>query len=163
MQKRTSKGTSINAAKLPRVYTLMASEMEGKTFVDYGCGRYTQHLQTAAATQNAVMLPFDPFNQPEEVNAATIAARAAADFTICSNVLNVIDDDSAVTACIASAVSMGNGTAHFTVYEGNGTGKGQETQHGQSWQRNAKLRSYAAFVPAGYAVTFSRGIMTVTA
>lgn len=163
MQIRTSAGTSINAAKMPRLYSLMAGRMNGATFIDYGCGRYTGHLAAFATAHGAEALFFDPYNQTEAVNAATVAASGRASFAICSNVLNVIDDDAAVTECIRAAVKMGNGTAFFTVYEGDGSGEARETMRGESWQRNAKLADYARFAPAGYRVEIKRGYMTVTA
>lgn len=163
MQKRTSAGTSINAAKMPRLYSLIAGRMDGATFVDYGCGRYTDHLAAFATAHGGRALFYDPYNQPREINAATVEASWRASFSICSNVLNVIDDDMTVSAVIVDAVRLGNGLAFFTVYEGDGSGEARETMRGESWQRNAKLADYARFVPAGYRVEIKRGYMTVTA
>lgn len=160
-QQRTSAGTSINAQKLPRIYSALRAVLAGQPFIDYGCGRYTAHLKAYAESIGAEPHFCDPYNQPEAVNRETAAFTGAA-FSICSNVLNVIDSDLAVTDCIARALTLGNGRAFFTVYEGNGSGRGAETQSGQSWQRNARLRDYARFTPEGCKVAFRAGVMEVT-
>lgn len=161
-QKHTSQNTSINSAKLPAIYTKMAAKMENKIFVDYGCGKYTDHLEKFADAHDGYVLFYDPYNQPCTVNDKTKAiAKRHADFAICSNVLNVIDDDGAVYECIRRAVALGRGEAWFTVYEGDRTGIGRETQNGQSWQRNLKLSAYVWFVPDTYTVTFEHGMMHV--
>lgn len=160
-QQRTSAGTSINAQKLPRIYTALRAVMAGQRVIDYGCGRYTDHLKAYGDGIGADIHFFDPYNQPDSVNRATEATTGAA-FAICSNVLNVIDSDRAVTDCIAGALRLGNGRAYFTVYEGDGSGMARETQNGQSWQRNARLRDYARFAPDGCAVCFRAGVMEIT-
>lgn len=161
MQTRTSAGTSINSTKLPRIYTVLKRQMEGHTFVDYGCGKYTSHITQYAEGIGADVHFFDPYNQPDEVNQATITMRGA-DFAVCSNVLNVIDSDDAVRECIKGALALGCGLAYFTVYEGDKTGKGAETQQGKSWQRNAPVKSYARFAPSGASVSFKNGVMIIS-
>ena len=161
MQKRTSAGTSINSAKLPRIYTVLKNQMNGHTFVDYGCGRYTDHIAEHVESIGGTVRFFDPYNQPEAVNNATLNA-GKADFAVCSNVLNVIDSDDAVRDCIKNALELGCGLAYFTVYEGDKSGKGAETQQGKSWQRNAPIRAYAQFAPDGCAVTFKSGVMIIS-
>jgi len=162
MQTRTSAGTSINSAKLPVLYTKLAKlgVLDNGTGIDFGSGKYTQHLQRFAEEHGSTVLFFDPYNQSPAVNAATLARRNESMFCLCSNVLNVIDDDDAVRNAIRKAVALGNGVAYFSVYEGNGTGIGFETQNGRSWQRNQKLREYRGFCD-GLNVAFQNGIMIV--
>ena len=161
MQQRTSAGTSINSKKLPALYTKLAKlgVMTG-TGIDLGCGKYITHLASFAADHECTMRFYDPYNQPEQVNYEALIHRDENQFCLCSNVLNVLDNESAVRSTIREAVSLGNGVAYFTVYEGNGTGIGTETQAGMSWQRNQKLRSYEAFCD-GLKVAFKNGIMIV--
>jgi hypothetical protein len=110
-QNFTSKGTSINCSKLPRAYRFAIPA--GAVVVDYGCGRYTEHLQRSAIERGWTWYGFDPFNRTAAENgpAVDVLQSRTADYVICSNVLNVIDSDAAV----------------FTVYEGNGTGTGKQT------------------------------------
>jgi len=163
MQIRTSAGTSINSKKLPRIYSKLGAQMRNREFIDYGCGRYTDHLEKYATEQNAVAFFYDPYNRTERENAETMAAWTTRKigFAICSNVLNVIDSDEAVTECIGRAVVLGNGTAFFTVYEGDKSGTGKETMGGESWQRNMKLKDYERFVPDGMKASFKNGMMIV--
>jgi len=61
---------------------------------------------------------------------------------VCSNVLNVINDDDAITEVIRDIDSIkGNCTdVYFTIYEGDKSGIGKETSKG--YQRNQKAESY---------------------
>ncbi len=163
MQHRTSAGTSINARKLPILYSKLAKAgvLAHGTGIDLGCGKYTDHIADFVHAQGGTVMFYDPYNQPATVNAETLFHRNRSHYCICSNVLNVIDDDDAVRDVIRKAVALGNGIAYFTVYEGNGTGIGSETQKGLSWQRNMKLHKYAAFC-IGFDVEFSDRMMIVT-
>lgn len=46
-QDHTSAHTSINATKLPRVFNL-ATFSPGEIILDFGCGRYTDHIRATA-------------------------------------------------------------------------------------------------------------------
>ena len=66
---------------------------------------------------------------------------------ICSNVLNVIDDDDEIQKIarhIEQITTASGGRAFITVYEGNRSGIGKQTGPDQ-FQRNAPLRSYLRF------------------
>lgn len=103
----TSKYTSINSTKLPAVYNkinwdaLMSQwckEHDGENpigiVLDYGCGRYTDHIQDFVNQQGFYYIGFDPYwndidftteiNQISKINGGGVVA------IICSNVLNVI-------------------------------------------------------------------------
>lgn len=73
MQAFTSAATSINAARIPAVFGKLPERPP--VLLDYGCGRYTDHIR--AALPGTEYLPFDLFNQPADVNRASL--RAAAD------------------------------------------------------------------------------------
>lgn len=153
-QTRTSAATSINSRKLPAVYNRF-SFPAGTTVFDYGCGRYTDHIR--AALPGVRYLPFDPFNQPDDVNVnsrglllfAGLCRNAVT--VVCSNVLNVIDSDDVVRGIADKLTEIAlttGGRALVTVYEGDRTGTGRETGPDQ-WQRNEKLAAYLRFFPAG--------------
>ena len=151
-QTYTSASTSINSTKLPAVYR--KAKISAPVVMDYGCGKYTDHIKDFLRHKyGAVLLPFDPFNQPRDVNATTrryihncIDYKLPVD-VICSNVLNVIDSDVSVKTVawnIENIVSKTGGTAYITVYEGNRSSVGRRTGSDQ-YQRNEPLRNYLHF------------------
>lgn len=162
-QTHTSAGTSINAVKLPKVYTV-ARFSPDEIILDYGCGRYTDHIRKALPA-GAEYLPLDPFNQPAEVNAAT-RARVKEALTagrpvtvICSNVLNVIDSDDEVkriARVIEKTAGINRGRYLVTVYEGDRTGTGRETKT-DCYQRNTRTAEY---LPLFQGATIYRGVIT---
>lgn len=156
-QTHTSATTSINKTKLPAVYNRFTLA-PGSVVLDYGCGRYTDHIRRHAAMQLCcAYLPFDPYNQPRKTNQKSLIkfTELTADtdlpaVVVCSNVLNVIDNDDTVQAVanhLVRLATMAGGRALVTVYEGDGSGNGRETGPDQ-WQRNEKIRSYLRFFPA---------------
>ena len=149
----TSAATSINSTKLPRVYRHV-KPAPGSVVLDYGCGRYTDHIRSALP-EDVKYLPWDPYNQPGHVNKATAMllwryVNAGRPLTVvCSNVLNVIDDENTVASIaddLATVAIRSGGTVYVTVYEGDGSGVGRQTGPDQ-WQRNEKLRSYLRYFP----------------
>ena len=161
-QRRTSAATSINSKKLPAVYGKFDFPA-GSVVLDYGCGRYTDHIR--AALPGVDYLPVDPYNQPDAVNSNSLARLYLLTLlnrcpvtVVCSNVLNVVDSDDTVRAIVNKLLSIAadtRGRAIFTVYEGDRSGAGRETGP-DAWQRNEKLRDYLRFFPAGRA-RISRG------
>lgn len=152
MQTCTSKATSINSGRLPAVYGKRLY-YAGDVLLDYGCGRYTDHIR--AALPNQIYLPFDPYNQPHQVNLESwsmvrIAMKTATPVTVvCSNVLNVIDDENEVwniARNIWTIVRKTGGVGYVTVYEGDRTGIGRKTGPDQ-YQRNARLADYLKYFP----------------
>lgn len=156
-QTRTSAATSINSSRLPAVYNRFQFT-PGTVVLDYGCGRYTDHIRQALP--GVVYLPYDPYNQPEAANEKSMflfqfltrfSTRPAV--VICSNVLNVIDATETVAdvaETVADLARAAGGKALVTVYEGDRTGTGRETGPDQ-WQRNERTRDYLRFFPAGRA------------
>lgn len=145
----TSSATSINSTKLPAVFR--KAPLRADYVLDYGCGRYTDHIRSALAGK--VYLPYDPYNQPDGVNVRTMDAVCRASMegeqidVVCSNVLNVIDDDDTVRFIadqVERIVERTRGTAYVTVYEGNRSGIGRQTGADQ-YQRNEPLRAYLRF------------------
>lgn len=153
MQTFTSSATSINSSKLPAVYRKATLSRTTPFVVDYGCGKYTDHIQSYLSEFCKVLYPYDPFNQPDAVNIHTLDfIRWAMDNRIevdvvCSNVLNVIDSDGEVSRIchdLERIATTTGGTAYITVYEGDRSGVGRQTGK-DSYQRNAPLRDYLRF------------------
>lgn len=150
-QKLTSSATSINKTKLPAVFR--KATFTAPLVMDYGCGRYTDHIDAFIRDQHRTYLPYDPYNQPDDRNATTATLVCNAMYlrypvdVVCSNVLNVIDDDGEVQKIahhLEQIVSASGGKAFVTVYEGDRSGDGRVTGPDQ-YQRNAPLRSYLRF------------------
>lgn len=141
-QSVTSANTSINSKRLPAIYGKICLN-EGDRVLDYGCGRYTEHLTRYCLENHAELFPFDPFNIPEWKNKETREKlkNRPATIGIMSNVLNVIDSDEAIKEAIKNALSLISGKLYITVYEGDRTGHGKYTSN-DSFQRNMKRKEY---------------------
>lgn len=158
----TSKYTSINSTKLPAIYNkidwtaLMVQwlkEHNGQNpigiVLDYGCGRYTDHIQDFVNSQGFYYLGYDPYwndvdfmneiNQLSKINGGGVVA------IICSNVLNVIPSwmtVKRVDALLKSlAFSLAKKRIFTTVYEGDKSHVGRETKK-DCWQWNRPAESY---------------------
>jgi len=150
-QTYTSAGTSINSRNLPAVFR--KATFTASIVMDYGSGKYTEHIREFINGQHRTYLPFDPYNQTEERNRTTALIVMNAMGThfpvdvVCSNVLNVIDDDDTVRKIaghIEEIVTATGGTGFVTVYDGNRSGIGRRTGPDQ-YQRNEPLRNYLRF------------------
>lgn len=164
MQKYTSKGTSINSTRLPSVYRKM--NLVPNTYVfDFGCGRYTDHIRQYLKENELLYLPYDPYNQTDEVNKSSIRTLLmnGCSAIVCSNVLNVIDDDATVASIVKDIcffVNLG-AVAYLTVYEGDRTGIGRQTGKDQ-YQRNQKLSTYLQYVPDYVNAKVHNGMIVLT-
>ena len=116
----------------------------GSTNFDLGGGKFdegTKYLETKGV-KNFV---FDPVNRDSKTNkeAFEIVKNGGFDTTTCNNVLNVISEANVRDNIILQAAKSlrPNGTAYFTVYEGDGSGKGRQSQK-DSWQEHRKTVDY---------------------
>ena len=164
MQAFTSSATSINRTKLPAVYGKIKAF--APSVLDYGCGKYTDHIADYLDSVGANLIPYDPYNQPDSVNLDAfdhiryhMRHRTPLD-VVCSNVLNVIDSDGEVSRIcndIEKIATTTGGTAYVTVYEGDRSGIGRQTGKDQ-YQRNEPLREYLRFF---HRATVSHGMIIV--
>ena len=96
-QRFTSAATSINSHKLPAVYSKV--KFSAPVVLDIGCGKYTDHIRDRLTEQGIDYLPYDPYNQTMSRNViSTYDAKHYIETgnplaVVCSNVLNVIDND----------------------------------------------------------------------
>lgn len=150
-QQFTSKATSINRDKLPAVFK--KANFSARLIFDYGAGKYTEHIDEYVRSVHKTYLPYDPYNLPDDVNSFSVTLTINAMYlhmpvdVVCSNVLNVIDDDETVQKVarhIEEIVQGTGGRGFVTVYEGNRSGDGRQTGPDQ-FQRNAPLKSYLRF------------------
>ena len=147
----TSSATSINRTKLPAVYG--KADLPSRMVMDYGCGKYIDHIRDHVHALHKTYLPYDPYNQPDDENASTATLVCNAMYlhvpvdVVCSNVLNVIDSDDVVRSIarhIEEITTATGGTGFVTVYEGDRSSVGRQTGR-DSYQRNAPLRDYLRF------------------
>ena len=125
-------------------------------------------IQEVIASKQITYLPYDPFNQPAEVNENTISQvrGGGANIAISPNVLNVIAEAEAregVIANLADAVGD-SGTAIIQIYEGEpkdrGVGKVTKTGGENSWQNNQPTSWYISEVQKYFAnVKFANKII----
>lgn len=152
----TSAGTSLN--QVPRlfksaVFHLLAESNLYYGVFDIGAGRYDKTFDYILSRFDGIQyMPYDPYNRPYiENEASEHLAEAVLEYewsliVTCSNVLNVLDSDAAIEkVCRQAAYYASNGgIALFTVYEGDGTGKGKYTSKG--YQRNQGASFYIPFI-----------------
>lgn len=146
-QQYNSADTSINKTKLPAIFNKLdwealslARHKNGSCLVvlDYGAGRYTEHIRDFLTQYGILYFPYDPYNLPKKVN--EISKRQKPDVVICSNVLNVIKENEIIED-IRKFIKEKQCLYFITVYEGDGFGVGKETKE-KCWQRNEKLSAY---------------------
>ena len=108
-QKYTSKNTSINSKKLPRIYGLVHVD-SNETVIDYGCGKFFDSYNLGPNFSG-----YDPFNR----NHPELLTKKY-DKAFCSNVLNVVAERE-VRHEILKNLSQLAGKVYITIYEGNRT------------------------------------------
>ena len=148
IQNHTSKNTSINKEKFPRIYTHINWDyLKGMRILDYGCGRYTEHIRKLMWRHDIEWYGYDPYWQIESLNEEGL--RCVPDIVVCSNVFNVLDNHRDVTH-IHHFIRYHLLPQFFfyTVFEGNKTGIGKETRK-DCWQRNESLERKAYYENQG--------------
>ena len=143
-QKYSSAATSINSSKLPALFKLVKFE-EGSINLDYGGGKFDNVAEYLEDTYGATNLVYDKYNRTAEHNRdvlAQIRKNGGADTVTCSNVLNVIAEESERLAVLRNCKRYlkSGGTCYITVYEGNGSGEEGPTKAG--YQLNRKTKDY---------------------
>ena len=147
-QKYNSANTSINKTKLPAIYNKInwnkikeewqPAHVDKPCVLDYGCGRYTDHIKEFLADLGFDYIGYDP-NWPSDPNWEKVLPAVI----ICSNVLNVIAEDDIVKEIIKKIQNYKQ-PYFITIYEGNGSGIGAVSQK-NCYQRNLKAASYRFF------------------
>lgn len=141
-QKFSSANTSINSVKLPAIYKKinwdsLKKDSGSNLVLDYGAGRYTKHIRDFLITYGFKYIPFDPYNCTEEEN--QMAYTSSPSVIVCSNVLNVIAEDSIIDD-IHSVIRKFGVPYFITVYEGDKSLCGRATKSG--YQRNQVVEFY---------------------
>lgn len=89
IQSFTSANTYINSAQFPFIYTHIDwNKLRGKEVLDYGCGRYTKHIEALMSLYDIRWYGYDPYRRNATLNGESI--HCDPDIVICNNVFNVI-------------------------------------------------------------------------
>lgn len=146
-QQYTSKETSISTVN--KVYTNMYFA-PGSIILDYGGGKYDKNVEYMQS-KGCKVLVYDPYNRTEEHNRAVMeyVKNNSIDYVVCSNVLNVIKEDSVVQEVLTDIhniqeVNKDKCVVYIKVYEGNKSGIGKQTKKG--YQRNLSTKNYLSLV-----------------
>ena len=94
--------------------------------------------------KNINYFPFDTYNLPAEQNRKSFNSKFLSKIFICSNVLNVIEEDNIVQTIIYRILQdtkTFGGSYFFKIYEGDKSGMGKQTGVDQ-YQKNLKTKDY---------------------
>jgi len=161
-QTYTYADTSINSSKLPAIYKLVQFS-EGDVVLDYGGGRFDNGMDYLESL-GCIARVYDPYNRSTDYNQETlriIRENGGADIVLCSNVLNVIDTESARLTVLKNMkrYMSSNGTCYITVYEGSGSGEGSPTKAG--YQLNRKIADYISEVESVFSNVSRKGKLII--
>lgn len=160
-----SAGTSLNqVARAFRVIGERGDWKEGTTNVDIGGGRFDKASEYLKDTYGVENLVFDPFNRDAESNRkiAEMVRDNKVDTVTCNNVLNVIKEKESRANVILQAAKAikEDGTAYFSVYEGNKSGEGKQSKD-DCWQNNRPTKDYVSEVEEYFEdVALKNGVIT---
>mgnify|MGYP002508774455 CR=1 FL=1 len=147
-QKYTSANTSINKNRLPALYNKVY--FSGHV-LDYGCGKYTTHLEEKALESAKSIHFYDCYNQPAVTNeeAMDYGCSNGYDMIVCCNVLNVIDSVEVIHHIIGEMLSLvkknGYSKVYIQIYEGDRSCNGKVTKN-DCYQRNEPTSAYFNFI-----------------
>jgi len=141
-QEFSSANTSINKTKLPAIYGKIDFDLyQYSTILDVGCGKYTDHIKEYLKNFNVCYRGYDRYNKPMRNN--IFALRCKPSLIVCSNVLNVIKEESIIKGII-ELIEGYQVPFKISVYEGNKTGIGSTTKK-DCYQRNERIGSYLKY------------------
>ena len=147
-QEYSSKNTSINKNKVPKIYKEVEKHhgwTKGSLNLDIGGGKYDTLSDILKKNDDVTNLIYDPFNRSEyhNVNIINHLYESKADTVTISNVLNVIKEKKERINILHNAFNnlKENGVLYITVYEGNCSGIGKNTRKDQ-FQLNHKSSWY---------------------
>lgn len=147
IQTITSASTSIST--INKIYKLLP-EMGYKPktrILDFGCGKYDKN-EKEAEKHGYIWLGYDPYNRSNKENKMTLDCLeyASPHIIICSNVLNVIQEDNVLMDVLGQLYDYADDDTdiYITIYEGNKSGIGKVTTKG--YQRNQKLDNYKDYI-----------------
>jgi hypothetical protein len=155
-QQISSKATSLEQVPAKKYYDKVVLA-KGSRNADIGAGKselFTEYM----GERGVENVRYDRFWQkPEEIAAFVQAVKTPTDTATVNNVLNVIKEAAARDYVVrqAAAVIKPDGTAHFKIHEGDGSGKGKKTTKG--YQNNRKAQDYAKEIEQHFSEVTRKG------
>lgn len=141
MQKITSANTSLN--QIPKTGKLLKKmQLEGKTILDYGCGKYNLFKDYCTNELNLTYFGYDPYWKNQEEN--NDALYCMPDLITCNNVFNVIEENN-IIELILDRLKDYQCKVIIKIYEGNKTGIGKISKN-DCFQRNMKAKDYLPII-----------------
>lgn len=138
-QQYTSKNTFINYSTIPYLINhINWNEFKGGRCLDYGSGKINPNVETIFKKNKIQYLPYDPYWLDEKTN--NKAMNLYPTIVICSNVLNVIDDNDTMHH-IHQYIRGLNVPYFIKVYEGDRSYISRETKK-DCYQRNLPTAEY---------------------
>ena len=154
-QTYTSANTSINNVKLPALYNKV--KLTGNV-LDYGCGKYVEHLRRKALQSASSFWFYDKYNQSKITNNEALDFGYTYGFNtiVCANVLNVIDDETTICSILNELMCLlhRGGDIYIQIYEGDKSGTRKVTKC-DCYQRNESVKAYGRFLNEIGAFTFN--------
>ena len=155
----TSKFTSVNSKKLPAIYgrldySALLNYWESltkfertPTILDFGCGRYTDHIEHFLSTKGFIYKGYDPYWKENKENLEALLCEPFV--VVCSNVLNVISNDIVLNELqnrirnfsFSANLDKKQSLYYISIYTGKGDGIGRITKK-DCYQRNQKINKY---------------------
>lgn len=156
-QEYKSASTSINTVN--KVYTKCEFK-RGSKVLDWGGGEYDTNKQYMAKKGVNVGV-YDPFNRSKEHNMKVLENYVLPNYIVCSNVLNVIKEESIVIDVLQKMklYSRPGTIIYIAIYEGDRSGIGKQSKK-DSWQRNEKAGNYKSIIEKVFGVAEGNAIVT---
>jgi ribosomal protein RSM22 (predicted rRNA methylase) len=166
-QKYTSKNTSINKTKKPRIFNDVKNKSEWRfntINLDIGGGKYDTLTEALFEEYSIKSYVYDPFNRTEEHNkdVLTKISDTKSDTVTISNVLNVIKEKSERLNLLFNAFHnmKENGTLYITIYEGDSSGI-EKIVRSDQFQLNRKTIDYIAELNEVFANVVIKGKLLI--
>ena len=104
---------------------------------------------------------YDPFNRSKEHNMKVLENYVLPNYIVCSNVLNVIKEESIVIDVLQKMklYSRPGTIIYIAIYEGDRSGIGKQSKK-DSWQRNEKAGNYKSIIEKVFGVAEGNAIVT---
>lgn len=149
--------TSLNQVPFLHKWIARSYQSRGKHVFDFGAGKEGK-VDEFMKQKEFRYWPYDPFNRSPQTNNLSLAALPACDFIVCSNVLNVLEDeflDSIINDLFWKTKQTKNRVCYVTVYHKSNLPKNRQVNG--HFQRNEPLDWYKARLEEKFNMVIKNG------